>query len=88
MLFNHGQHFSSSSHFDKTMNLIEAIRLYCHIMQQTGGNIAGREASAKALSVKEVAKEVIDAISYCVSNDGQLITADGMKFAITELAAS
>jgi hypothetical protein len=70
------------------MNLIEAIRLYAHIMQQSGGNLAGREASAQALSAKEVAKDVIDAISFCVSNDGQLITADGTKFAITELAAS
>ena len=70
------------------MNLIEAIRLYCHIMQQTGGNLSGREASATALSVKEVAKEVIDAISRCVSNDGQLMTAEGAKFAITDLSVS
>lgn len=70
------------------MNLIEAIKLYTHIMQQTGGNLVGREASAKALLDKLVSKDVVEAISFCVSNDGQIITADGVKYAITDLAAS
>jgi len=70
------------------MNLIEAIRLYCHTMQRTGGNLAGRESASKELSERLIPKDVIEAISYCVSNDGYIMTADGARFAITELTTS
>ena len=70
------------------MNLIEAIQLYAHLMQQSGGNLEGRDKASAALFEHNIPKDVVEAISRCVSNDGRLITANGAKYALTELSAS
>ena len=70
------------------MNLIEALQLYTHMMQQYGGDLAGRDKALVALTENNVPNDLIEAISRCVSNDGRLITADGKKYALTELSAS
>jgi hypothetical protein len=69
------------------MNLLDAIKLYAHMMQQNGG-LAGREAASKELLHQGFDQTVINSISYCVSNDGILTAGKGGRFAITELSSS
>lgn len=71
-----------------TMNLLDAIRLYCHVMQQSGGDLAGRKTASDALENHRLGKEVIDAIAEAVSNDGNLISGEGGRFAITQISSS
>jgi hypothetical protein len=70
------------------MNLLDAIRLYCHIMQQSGGDLAGRKAAFDALENHRLSKDVIEAIAVAVSNDGNLTSGEGGRFAITQISAS
>ena len=70
------------------MNLVDAITLYSHIMQQSGGGLLGREAATTALSNNGFSKEVIGAISFCISNEGYLTSNKGGRFAITQISAS
>lgn len=56
-------------------------------MQQQNG-LLGRETAAKKLSAEGLSQELIEAISYCVSNDGILTASRGAKVAITELSTS
>ena len=70
------------------MNLIDAIKLYCHIMQQSGGELAGRKAAHDALENHRLSTAVIDAIAMAVSNDGNLTSGEGGRFAITQISSS
>ena len=70
------------------MNLIDAIRLYCHIMQQAGGGMTGRFAAREALLNHHMQVEVCDIIANTVSNDGHLTSGNGAVFALTQISAS
>lgn len=73
---------------ENQMNVIDAITLYSHIMQQSGGGLAGREAANTALTNNGFSKEIMEAISFCVSNEGYLTSEKGGRFAITQISAS
>jgi hypothetical protein len=70
------------------MNLIDAIRLYTHIVQQYGGGYDARLIADRALKENNVPKSIRSAIASTVSNDGHIIAGKGGKFAITQIAAS
>lgn len=70
------------------MNLIDAVRLYCHVMQQAGGGLVGRKAASDALHNHHVHLEVVESISRCVTNEGAIISGSGSRFAITQIADS
>lgn len=70
------------------MNLIDAIRLYAHIMQQYGGGHDARGAADAALKNNGVPRSVRSAIADTVANDGHIVAGKGGRFAITQIAAS
>ena len=70
------------------MHLLEAIKLYCHLVQASGGGVDGRKTATDALKANNVSDPVIDAIGETVSNEGNLVGQDGGRFAITQIAAS
>jgi hypothetical protein len=70
------------------MNLIDAIRLYCHIMQRVGGGLDGRRAARDALIAEKVHTEVIDIIDQSVSNEGHITSGKGARFALTQISSS
>ena len=70
------------------MNLIDAIRLYTHIMQQYGGGYDARAAADAALKNNNVRRSIRAAIAETVANDGHIVAGKGGKYAITQIAAS
>lgn len=70
------------------MNLLDAIKLYCHIMQQASGGLHGREAASTALKNHGFSDEIIEAIAICVTNEGHLNSYKGGTYAITQISAS
>ena len=70
------------------MNLIDALKLYCHIMQRVGGGLDGRKSARDELLVKGVSFDVIDVISSCVSNDGRITSGNGSTYALTQIGTS
>jgi hypothetical protein len=70
------------------MNLIEAIKLYCHLIQKHGNNIESRRIAYSSLFENEVPEEVISMIRNVVSNDGVLTDKTGSRFALTEISSS
>jgi len=70
------------------MNLLDAIKLYCHIMQQASGGLPGREAASSALKNHGFTEVLIEAIAICVTNEGHLNSGRGGTYAITQISAS
>lgn len=69
------------------MNLIDAIKLYTHILQEAGGGINGRDAARKALQQRAVSENIVEMISFAVSNDGHLVSGGGSTFALTQISS-
>ena len=70
------------------MNLIDAIRLYSHIIQQYGGGYDARKAAEKELKNNGFPQSIRRAIAAAVSNDGYILSAKGSKLAITQISSS
>jgi hypothetical protein len=70
------------------VNLVDAITLYCHIMQRAGGGINGRATAKETLINHNVMSDVIASIEYCVSNDGHIVSGNGGVFALTQISTS
>lgn len=70
------------------MNLIDAIRLYTHVLQQAGGGLEGRRVATKELLERKVSSDVVSTIAEAVSNDGHLTSSSGCTFAITQITSS
>lgn len=70
------------------MNLIEAIKLYCHVIQKTGYSYEARKAAHSALAENNIPEIVITFISDIVSNDGIIADKSGSRFALTEISSS
>lgn len=70
------------------MNLIDAIRLYTHVLQTYGGGYEARQHANTALKEQNVARSIREAIANSISNEGNLTSARGAKFAITQLSSS
>lgn len=70
------------------MNLVDAITLYCHIMQRAGGGLDGRIAAREALLSHKVHIEVCNVIADAVSNDGHITSGNGGTFALTQISAT
>lgn len=70
------------------MNLIDALKLYAHIMQQYGGGYDARSIADKELQNHNVPKSVRVAIAETVANDGHIVAGKGGRYAITQLSAS
>lgn len=70
------------------MNLLEAIKLYCHLIQKNGNNFEARQIAHRALQSNDFSEESIALISSIISNDGYLTDKNGCKFALTEISSS
>lgn len=70
------------------MNLVDAITLYCHVMQRAGGGLDGRRAAQEALLSHRVHMEVCNVIADSVSNDGHITSGNGATFALTQISAT
>lgn len=70
------------------MNLIDAIRLYCHVMQQAGCGLEARRAARDALLLQNVQLEVCDAVANAVGNNGHLTSGSGATFALTQIGGT
>lgn len=69
------------------MNLVDAIKLYCHIMQAGGGR-EGRENARAELLKQNISTDVCHIIAESVSNDGHLTSGNGATFALTQISTS
>ena len=70
------------------MNLVDAIKLYCHIMQREGGGFRSRKAAKDTLIEKGVSITLCETIADAVSNDGHIVSGNGNLFAITQISSS
>ena len=70
------------------MNLIDAMRLYCHIMQRERGGLAARKLAKETLMEKGVSLSLCEKIADAVSNDGHIVSGNGNLFAITQISSS
>jgi len=57
-------------------------------MQACGGGLDGRDAASAALKNYNFSEEIINAIAFCVSNEGNLTSGKGGSYAITQISAS
>ena len=67
------------------MNLIDAIKLYCHVMQQEGGGLRGRDAARDALLHRGVQQDVCTIIAEAISNEGIITSGNGATYALTQI---
>jgi hypothetical protein len=70
------------------MNLLEAIKLYCHLIQKHGNNFEARQIARCALKDNDFSEESVALIGSIVSNDGFLTDKNGCRFALTEISSS